>query len=151
MEVRLEAVGQQGDRLLQRTGSTAGPGLGQRDAEVSGGRALLPAPPVAPCGGADASRPCSRAGSAGPADRELMLAPARPSRVSDLAAATAADHLCSLMAGLVSDRHLIQAIHRPDPETLTPMTGAGTCDDSGQAALPHLWRLSQHWGYQDSR
>ena len=47
-----------------------------------------------------------------------MLAPARPSRVSDLAAATAAGHLCSLMAGLVSNRHLIQAIHRPASERL---------------------------------
>src|SRR6185312_15706882 len=32
------AVGQQGDRLIQGTGSTAGRGLGQRHAEVSGGR-----------------------------------------------------------------------------------------------------------------
>jgi hypothetical protein len=54
-----------------------------------------------------------------------MLAPARPSRVSDLAAATVADHLCSLMAGLVSNRHLIQAINRPASETLTSMTRVG--------------------------
>ena len=32
------AIGQQGDRLIQGTGSTVGRGLGQRDAEVSGGR-----------------------------------------------------------------------------------------------------------------
>ena len=32
------AVGQQGDRLIQGTGGTVGRGLGERDAEVSGGR-----------------------------------------------------------------------------------------------------------------
>jgi hypothetical protein len=31
----------------------------------------------------------------------------------------------SLMAGPVSNRHLIQAIHRPVSETLTLMTGVG--------------------------
>ena len=32
------AIGQQGDRLIQGTGSTVGVGLGEQDAEVSGGR-----------------------------------------------------------------------------------------------------------------
>ena len=39
--VRAEAeptIGQQGDRLIQGTGSTVGRGLGEPDAEVSGGR-----------------------------------------------------------------------------------------------------------------
>ena len=70
-----------------------------------------------------------------------MLAPARPDRVSVLAAATAADPFCSLMAGLVSNRHLIQAIHRPASGTLTTMAGVGTCDGSGQVTSPHLWFL----------
>jgi len=33
----------------------------------------------------------------------------------------------SLMAGQVSNRHLIQVIHRPASETLTPVTKAVTC------------------------
>jgi hypothetical protein len=45
--------------------------------------------------------------------------------------------LSSFMAGLVSNRHLIQAIHRPASEALTPMTGAGTCDGSGQVMSSH--------------
>jgi hypothetical protein len=32
---------------------------------------------------------------------------------------------CSLMAGLVSNRHLIQAIHGPAFEILTPYDGSG--------------------------
>src|SRR6266550_5376660 len=40
------------------------------------------APSIAPCDGAGASRPRSRARSPKPAGRELMAAPARPSRVS---------------------------------------------------------------------
>src|ERR1035438_3282764 len=46
------------------------------------------------------------------------------------------------MAGLVSNRHLIQAIHRPASETLTPMTGVGTCDGTGKVTSPHPWLLT---------
>src|ERR1700758_1843537 len=42
----------------------------------------------------------------------------------------------------VSNRHLIQAIHRPASETLTHMTGVGTCDGSGQVTSPHSWLLA---------
>ena len=41
------------------------------------------------------------------------------------------------MTRLVSNRHLIQANHRPSSEALTPMTGVGTCDGSGQVTSPH--------------
>jgi hypothetical protein len=40
------------------------------------------------------------------------------------------------MAGLVSNRHLIQAIHRPASQTVTPMTEVDTCDGSGQVMSP---------------
>src|SRR5260370_33339886 len=51
--------------------------------------------------------------------------------------------LCSLMAGLVSDRHLIQAIRRPAPEILAPSryrakrpSGACGPGDAGLGAAP---------------
>ena len=64
--------------------------------------AFFPAPSVVPGGGAGASRPRARARSAEPADGALMAAPARPSRASDPAAATAA---ASTSAAPVRWRH----------------------------------------------
>jgi hypothetical protein len=50
-----------------------------------------------------------------------------------------------LMAGLVSDRHLIQAIHRPASEILTPVTGVGYLrwQREGDVASSVA---SNHWG-----
>jgi hypothetical protein len=56
------AVGQQGDRLIQGAGSTAGGGLGQRDAEVGGGRVRQGDDPLGSAGQGDRVGQDARAG-----------------------------------------------------------------------------------------